>query len=207
MATAIQTGKVSHTTKTGRLAKMFRTEILSQGKSFDFAAFGNQLMGKTVKALSIAQESNFDDLAPLANKDTKIVFTPYVHDTPAKNRADVFSVRLLIQPSVVSSVESDSNRTVMMVSSTTDPLKLGKRIHDSYLRSQNAFMLKCLGGQQTAIALQAMAMFNEKVASHKLRSYLSTEEVRDTHGQEFTRIRGIVFHVDVVPSESVALPE
>lgn len=208
VASAIQTGKISHATKTGRLAKMFRTEVLCQGKSFDFHAFGTHLMGKTVTALSIAQESSFDDLPPIPTKDTKIVFTPYVYDTPAKNRSDVFSIRLLIQSAAKPSLEKvDERSTVIKVAATTDPVKLGKRMHESYLRNQNSFMLKCLGTQQTAIALEAMAIFNEKVTSHKLCAYLSTEEVRDTHGQEFTRVRGVVFHVEVVPAESVEFPE
>jgi hypothetical protein len=198
----LKTGKVSHETKTGRLAKLFRTEVLGQGNSFDFAAFGSHLMGKTVTAMSLAQEAAFDDLEPVEDKNMRIVFTPFVLETSAKNNANLPSVRLLIEPAVRMLTE-DSIQSAIRVRATTIPDRLGKHLHDLYLSNTNSFLLRCIGAQQISLAIQAMAIFNEKVNSHKVQSFITTESVTDNFGPTTEKLRAVLFHVDVVPSESV----
>lgn len=201
------TGRISHETKLGRLAKLFRTEILGKDKRFDFQAFGDMLIGTTVKALSIAQSSKFDDLEPLTDMNKRILFVPCLLDTPEKSQASVASIRLLISARS-QQVDDQVSLPSFRVASTSDPVRLAKRMHEVYLKGNNGMILRTMGTQQSAIAVRAIATFNEKVESHKLQSYLSAERVDDEFKKESTgKLRTMLFHVDVVPSNEVEFPE
>lgn len=197
---------MSHETKVGRLAKMFRTEVLGQDKRYAFQAFGDTLIGKTVKAISIAQSSSFDDLEPLPSTSQKrILFTPTLFDTPEKARATVASVRFAISPGDRGLSQPAANE-VIRVASTSDPVRLGKRMHDLYLKKKDQMTLRCTGTQQAAIAVEAMATFNEKVSQHKLQCFVSNEIVDDEFDKERS-IRAILFHLQVVPTSEIEFPE
>lgn len=199
------TGRVSHETKIGRLAKLFRTEILGKDKCYNFQAFGDTLIGKTVKAISIAQSSSFDDLEPLNSPSKRIIFTPTLFDTPEKARATVTSVRFAICPG--ERAEPSKDLDIIRVASTTDPARLGKRIHELYLKNRDQMTLRCTGTQQAATAVAAMATFNEKVESHKLQSFLSNEMVEDEFRGADRNIRAVLFHLQVVPTSEIEFPE
>ena len=195
----VKSGRVSQETKTGRLAKMFRTEVIGKDTQFEFAAFGDHLISKTITAMSIGQSSTFDDLPVLESEDKKIMFTPYIYDTPQKNRGNMPSIRFHIESGIRLPITEEI--PVLRIASATIPDILGKRMHELYLKSHNAFVLRCVGNHQASLAVQGLALFNEKVESHKLQAYLSSEIIQDAFDRE-RQLRALLFNVDVVSSQT-----
>lgn len=187
-----KTGAISNETKIGRLAKMLQTEILmKENVAMDFSAFGDNLIGKTVRAMSLASSEGRD-----------LQFAPFLFETAIKERASIPSMRFLIRPAVAA---AEPVRTVLKVSAVATADTLGKRMHALYLQNVNKFTLRCVGDTQSAKSVLAMAIFNQKVESHKLQAALSNELVPDRSG-DGKSIRAILLHVHVLPARDLESP-
>ena len=203
-ARQFRTGAISNDTKVGRLAKMLRFEVLNRNEIFSFTAFGANLIGKTVKAASIAQTSSFDDANSAIPADRKIMLTPFNFDSDEKLRASIPSVQFII-----SSDERADDRDVspeIKVASRSTAEIIAQRIHTMYLKSQNRFTLSCVGDEQAAIAAEAMAIFNARVESHKLAAWISNELVHDMRSGDKT-MRKTMLNVNVVRTADAHLPK
>ena len=194
-----KTGQISNDTKVGRLANMFHHEVLLKKEVFNFSAFGDNLIGRTIKALSIAQDFSRDVRVP-----GKILFLPILFDTPSKRRGDIPSVRFIIQP-------GDSNNDVfrsdkvIKIASTAVPDSIAKDMHDMYMKNMNLFTLRCIGETQCGKAVLSMAEFNKNVNSHKLWAWMSHELVPDSFRSNGSTIRSMVFNVEVVKTEETKI--
>lgn len=202
---AIRTGQMSNETKVGKLAKLFRCEVLGKKQMFDFMAFGENPIGRAAKAISIAQESRFDDQGADVPSDMKIIFSPYNYDSPEKQRGDVPSIRFIINSG--QRKYDATPRRIMNVASLTDPEELAKRIHREYMANQSFFSLRCLGDRQSSIAVRSIAIFNDNVESHKLVSWMSTERVPDSRSRDNSQeLLAMIFNIDVVKAGEALQP-
>jgi hypothetical protein len=200
-----RTGRISNTSSIGRIAKMFRSEVLEKNHKFEFHAFGDNLIGRTIKAFSIAQNSPFDNTSFEIPKDHKLVFMPFSFETPSKRLSDIPSIRFLINCGARELKEARDSTIKVSSSSLSD--EIAERMHQLYLKkSKDHFVLRCVGDNQASTVVQALAKFNENVDSHKLSAWISNELVHDTRKVEGRMLRVIQFHVDVVGKDFVSMP-
>jgi len=174
-------------------------------QKFDFLAMGDQLISQTAQAMSMAQDSPFDDETVPLGAETKLRFTPYPLKK-AHSRNGLPCIRLLLDRGDVGLNGVDYGRPIT-VSSNSDPEKLAERLHRIYLTNEDRFMLRCIGSTSST-AIRSLAHFNEKIVSHRLAGWLSSELIRDTRaGPDFKKnTRVLLFHVDVVGAEVALVP-
>jgi len=196
-----KTGQISNETKVGRLASMFHHEVLHKNETFDFTAFGEQLIGRTAKALSIAQ-----DFSPDINIPGQIMFVPYLFDTPNKRRGEIPSARFIIFSQQHKSERVDDSVEEIRIASTSVPESVAKTLHHFYLKKVNHVKLRCVGETPCSKAVIAMALFNENVKDHKLAAWLSNERINDGYRSNDRAIRAIVFNVCVLKTNETLLP-
>lgn len=196
----LKTGQISNETKVGRLASMFHHQVLHKKESFDFSAFGETLIGRTTKALSIAQDYSRE--ASGQAPPGKIMIIPYMFDTPMKRRGEIPSVRFIIHANDIAGDEPWYTDVVkeIKIASTSVPESVGKNLHDLYLKQVNRFELRCVGEVQCAKAVLSMALFNENVRAHKLTAWFSNKLVSDGYRSEKRMIRAILFNVSIIES-------
>jgi len=204
---ATLTGQISNTTKIGRLAKMLESEIiLKKSNTMKFSAFGDNLIGKTVKAICISQEGFNSGVAR-----GSLQVTPEFLESDEKIRDSIPSIELLIK---ADEPHYPPHRDVVVinVSSSTSYTALAKQIHEVYKR-EDYYQVRCMGYSQCATVIKALALFNKNVESHRLVTRIVTENVpnmylriRDDDMEEKTTttseknesLRAIVFSVNVV---------
>jgi stage V sporulation protein SpoVS len=180
---------------------MFHHEVLHKKETFDFTAFGELLIGRTAKALSIAQ-----DFSPDINIPGKIFFVPYLFDTPNKRREEIPSARFIIFSQEHKSEPVHDIVEEIRMASTSVPESVAKTIHHFYLQKINHVKLRCVGETPSSKAVLAMAVFNENVKDHKLAAWLSNERISDGHRSNDRTIRAIVFNVCVLKANETPLP-
>lgn len=203
---SVRTGKLSNTSSIGKVAKMFRSEVLEKNQKFNFYAFGDNLIGRTIKAFSIAQNSEFDNAITQLPKDHKLQFIALHYETPSKRRSEIPSIRFVIS-SGTRQAKDNLKETILKISSTTISDDLAARIHHLYLnQAKDSFILRCVGDNQASIVVQALAKFNEHVDSHKLSAWISNELIHDTRKVEGRMLRVIQFNIDVVGKDLVFTP-
>ena len=208
--TPMLTGQLSNSTKIGRFAKLIRAEIVEKHHQMSLVVFGDNLIGKSVKALCIAREG-FDDTSINQTSDDIAVpsIVPRLVDSPAKQRQDVVSMEFLI--SARSEAVPDSTRitpTEISVSSNTDYEVLARKLHSMYMnQAVDSFTLRCMGYSSAATIVKALGLFNQRVGSHHLHSTIRTESVPDAYMRGSRRppdrsLRAIVFEVVVLENTS-----
>ena len=195
-STKYVTGSVSHDTKVGRLAKLIACESREPNRVFDFVALGEELIGKTVKAICMAQELSFPEIAgPVVSKNLRIV--PY--DFPAVGKLrPVPAVRFIVDS--IEFVKSESRFSDIRVSTRSEPEDLAKKLHDLYMRQQSdSFHLRCMGYNASTKVIRSMTIFNQNVSEHKLAATISSELVSDSSKPE-SSLRVVLFRVFVIPT-------
>lgn len=187
-------GSISHETKVGRLAKLIHCESQNRARTFKFVALGDELIGKMVKAICLSQEGVYNSGSISANP---LRVVPSMFHTDEKVRP-IPSVEFFISSYDHRGKDADGRGLSINVSATKTPEELAKEIHSFYLTgSSESIVLRCLGYGASSIAVQAMSIFNSRVANHKLCASLSTELVPDLKTKGLN-MRVVIFHIDIV---------
>jgi hypothetical protein len=204
---ALLTGQISNTTKIGRLAKMIDSELISKTHNeMKFTVFGDNLIGKTIKAVCIGQEG-FRGGAGRSS----LQIIPSMIDTEEKIRPNITSIQLMIK----SKIQTEKTGYIINVSGTTSHSALAKRLHELYMKEEvEIFTIRCMGYRQSATVIKAIALFNSNVSRHQLVTTVQTENVPNmylrisddetaTQPEESNKsLRAIVFNVRVVDRSS-----
>ena len=204
----VLTGQLANSTKIGRFAKLLHAEIIEKRHRMNLVVFGDNLIGKSIKALCIAREG-FDDL-PKGQSESNSVLSvlPRVVDSPAKQRENVVALEFEIATRSGPAVQPNNPPFEISVSSNTDHEVLARKLHSMYLtKSVDSFVLRCMGYSSAATIVKALGLFNQRVHSHKLHSSIRTESVPDVYmrGSRTSSdrsLRAIVFEVVVLDDSS-----
>ena len=205
----ILTGQLANSTKIGRFAKLLRAEIVEKRGMMNLVVFGDNLIGKSVKALCIAREGFHDtETSPGCISDLVLSVVPCVVDSPAKQREDVISLEFLISTRQNQFADPKSQPVELSVSSNMDYETLARKLHAMYLKkSADSFVLRCMGYSSAATIVKALGLFNQRVDSHKLHAAIRTESVPDSYMRGSNKpsdrsLRAIVFEVVVLDNTS-----
>lgn len=197
--TRVLTGQLANTTKIGRFARLLRLEILEKDNQMSLVVFGDNLIGKSIKAMCIAREG-FDDDETFATlpASTMLRITPRIIN-PTVLQRDLVSIEYRIVPDRVETSSAIPYLDIP-VSETISHEKLARKLHSIYLKnSADTFTVRCKGYTAAAVIVKALGLFNQRVTSHQLTSLVRSD------GSGSNRI--LIFEVSIVDNDSQGYPQ
>lgn len=182
-------GRIGTSTSPRSIAPIITSNVLNGDKSISFTCISRNAAAKAIHAAAIANTKNV--------KDQAAFFKPEIaHDLetdkgPIQKGLTPFKLTFFpfARPQTLT-IDPRVRRT--RVSASVDHEDLARNIHSSYLR-KTPLVLECMGDKAIGIVTQSIALFNDRVKSHDMISFVQIVSGKSQEGTDIVKMEFQLF--------------
>jgi len=190
MSGAEFTGRVGTNSNPRSIAPLITSNVLNGERTISFTCISRNAAAKAVHASAIANVKNV--------KETAAFIQPTIaHDVKPGDKEitrGLTPFRITVFPDARPIISAESVRFTRRtkVSSSVDHEELARLIHVSYMK-KTPLILECMGDKATGIITQAIAVFNERVQSHDMVTFVNMISGKSPEGSEIVKMEFQLF--------------
>ena len=185
-------GRVGTQSNPRSLAPVITSNVLNGDRTISFTCISRNAAAKAIHAASLANTKNSaKEMGAFFKATIATDLDMKVGDEIGKGLTP-FRITLFPSPRPVASPESSRFLRRTKVSASVDHEELAKNIHMSYLK-KTPLVLECMGDKAIGIITQSIALFNERVKSHDMVSFVQIISGTSKEGTDIVKMEFQLF--------------